>query len=44
MQGTYRNSASMHLSDRNVLPNLNLKQVCATTYVRIGVGPPTSLT
>ena len=29
---------------RNALPNQNLKQVCATTYVGIGVGPPTSLT
>ena len=44
MQDTYRNSTSMHPSDRNALPNPNLKQVCATTYVGIGVGPPTSLT
>ena len=43
MQGTYGNSASMHPSNRNALPNPNLKQVCATTYVGIGVSPLTSL-
>ena len=43
MEGPYHNFASMHPSDRNALPNPNLKQVCATTYVGIGVGPPTSL-
>ena len=44
MEGTYHNSASIHPTDRNVLPNPNLKQVRADTYVGIRVGPPTSLT
>ena len=37
MQGTYHNSTSMHLSDRNALPNPNLKKYVQQPMLELGL-------
>ena len=44
MEGTYQNLGSVNQPNRDLLPNPNLKQVGATTYVGIDATPPRCLT